>query len=127
LDLESTKQETAAIAAEFSKKRERMVQGLRDLGFGIDLPPEGSFYVWASAAHLPASINDGMRFFRAALEKKVIAVPGEFFDVNPGRRRSGQRSRFKQHLRFSFGPNMQTIDLALSRIRELIASAASGG
>ncbi len=127
LDLDSTKKETAAIAAEFAKKRERMVQGLRDLGFGIDLPPEGTFYVWASAAHLPASINDGMSFFRAALDKKVIAVPGEFFDVNPGRRRSGQRSRFKQHLRFSFGPNMQTIDLALSRIRELIAGAASGG
>jgi aspartate/methionine/tyrosine aminotransferase len=125
LDLDGTKQETAAIAAEFSKKRERMVHGLRDLGFGIDLPPEGTFYVWASAAHLPASINDGMSFFRAALEQQVIAVPGEFFDVNPGRRRSGQRSRFKQHLRFSFGPKMETIDLALSRIRELIASAAS--
>jgi N-succinyldiaminopimelate aminotransferase len=125
LDLENTRQETAAIAAEFSQKRERMVTGLRDLGFGIDLPPEGTFYVWASAAHLPPSISDGMSFFRAALERQVIAVPGEFFDVNPGRRRSGQRSRFKQHLRFSFGPTMQTIDLALGRIKELIASEAA--
>lgn len=127
LDLASTKQETAAIAAEFSKKRERMVTALRDLGFGIDLPPEGTFYVWASAAHLPPSINDGMSFFRAALDRKVIAVPGEFFDVNPGRRRSGQLSRFKQHLRFSFGPTMPTIDLALGRIKELIAAEAARG
>ena len=127
LDLENTKQETAAIFTEFSKKRERIVTGLRDLGFGIDLTPEGTFYVWASAAHLPPSINDGMTFFRAALERKVIAVPGEFFDVNPGRRRSGQRSRFKQHLRFSFGPTMATIELALGRIKELIASEAANG
>ncbi len=120
LDIEATKQETAAIATVFGKKRERLLSGLRDLGFGIDLSPEGTFYVWASAAHLPASINDGMSFFRKALEHQVIAVPGEFFDVNPGRRRSGRPSRFRQHLRFSFGPNMETIDLALARIKTMI-------
>jgi hypothetical protein len=27
-------------------------------------------------------------FFRAALDKQLIVVPGEFFDVNPGKRRS---------------------------------------
>ena len=47
--------------------------------------------------------------------------------MNPGRRRTSQRSRFKQHLRFSFGPTMETIDLALARIRELIASEAAKG
>ncbi len=120
LDLESTKQETEAIATVFGKKRARLLSGLRDMGFGIDLPPEGTFYVWASAAHLPASISDGMSFFRKALEHRVIAVPGEFFDVNPGRRRSGRASRFRQHLRFSFGPSMETIDLALSRIKTMI-------
>ena len=36
---------------------------------------------------LPAGLDDGMEFFRAALERKVIVVPGEFFDVNPGQRR----------------------------------------
>ena len=116
--------ETKAIHATFAKKRAKMLNGLRDLGFGIDLPPEGTFYVWASAEHLPASINDGMSFFRAALDRKVITVPGEFFDVDPGKRRGGRVSRFRRHLRFSFGPSIDRLELALDRLRELISSAA---
>ncbi|HTL86222.1 MAG TPA: pyridoxal phosphate-dependent aminotransferase [Acidimicrobiia bacterium] len=115
--------ETRAIHAEFSKKRNKLLNGLRDLGFTVDLPPEGTFYVWASAQHLPASISDGMSFFRAALEKNVITVPGEFFDVNPGKRRGGRPSRFKRHLRFSFGPPIAKLELALERFRDVIANA----
>ena len=115
--------ETKAIHAQFSKKRAKLLNGLRDLGFKIDLPPEGTFYVWASAEHLPSSISDGMSFFRAALDKNVICVPGEFFDVDPGKRRGGRPSRFRRHLRFSFGPAMPKLDLALDRMRELIAAA----
>jgi hypothetical protein len=116
--------ETRAIHAEFGKKRKRMLDGLRDLGFTIDLPPEGTFYVWASAQHLPASINDGMAFFRAALDRKVITVPGEFFDVDPGKRRAGRTSRFRRHLRFSFGPPMAKLELALDRLGALIAASS---
>ena len=89
-----------------ARSARKLLNGLRDLGFTVDLPPEGTFYVWASAQHLPASISDGMSFFRAALERKVITVPGEFFDVDPGKRRGGRASRFRRHLRFSFGPAM---------------------
>jgi N-succinyldiaminopimelate aminotransferase len=116
--------ETRAIQQTFGKKRTRLLNGLRDLGFTVDLPPEGTFYVWASAEHLPASISDGMSFFRAALDRNVITVPGEFFDVDPGKRRGGRASRFRRHLRFSFGPAMPKIDLALERFKELIAAAA---
>ena len=116
--------ETRAIQAEFGKKRKRLLEGLRDLGFTVDLPPEGTFYVWASAQHLPASISDGASFFRAALDRKVITVPGEFFDVDPGKRRGGRASRFRRHLRFSFGPAMPKIELALERFGELIKSAS---
>ena len=103
----------------------KLLNGLRDLGFTVDLPPEGTFYVWASAQHLPASISDGMSFFRAALERKVITVPGEFFDVDPGKRRGGRASRFRRHLRFSFGPPMAKLELALERFKELIAAPRS--
>ena len=116
--------ETRALQAEFAKKRKKLLDGLRDLGFSVDLPPEGTFYVWASAQHLPASIADGMTFFRAALERKVITVPGEFFDVDPGKRRGGRTSRFRRHLRFSFGPPLPRIELALERLRELITTAS---
>jgi aspartate/methionine/tyrosine aminotransferase len=115
--------ETRAIQAEFGKKRAKLLNGLRDLGFTVDLPPEGTFYVWASAQHLPASISDGMSFFRAALDRSVITVPGEFFDVDPGKRRGGRASRFRRHLRFSFGPPMAKLELALERMREMIAAA----
>jgi len=116
--------ETRAIQAEFGKKRARLLNGLRDLGFTVDLPPEGTFYVWASADHLPASISDGMSFFRAALDRKVITVPGEFFDVDPGKRRGSRASRFRRHLRFSFGPAMAKLELALERFRELISTSS---
>ena len=115
--------ETRAIHAEFSKKRVKLLNGLRDLGFSIDLPPEGTFYIWASAQHLPSSIADGMSLFRAALDRNVITVPGEFFDVNPGKRRGGRPSRFRRHLRFSFGPPLARLEFALERLRELIAEA----
>ena len=62
--------------------------------------------MWGKVDGLPPPLNDGMGFFRAALAKKVIAVPGEFFDVNPGKRRSRRVSRFRSHVRFSFGPSM---------------------
>jgi N-succinyldiaminopimelate aminotransferase len=115
--------ETRAIQNTFGKKRAKLLNGLRDLGFTVDLPPEGTFYVWASAEHLPAAISDGMSFFRAALDRKVISVPGEFFDVDPGKRRGGRASRFRRHLRFSFGPPMQKLELALERFKELIAAS----
>jgi N-succinyldiaminopimelate aminotransferase len=116
--------ETKAIHAQFGKKRAKLLNGLRDLGFTVDLPPEGTFYVWASAEHLPPSISDGMALFRAALDRQVITVPGEFFDVDPGKRRGGRASRFRRHLRFSFGPPLSRIELALERLRELIATAS---
>jgi aspartate/methionine/tyrosine aminotransferase len=122
-----TRQETAAIHAEFARKRARMLGGLRDLGFSIDLSPEGTFYVWASAEHLPPGLDDGMSFFRAALAEKVITVPGEFFDVDPGKRRGGRPSRFRRHLRFSFGPPMARVDAALARFQALIAEHARRG
>jgi aspartate/methionine/tyrosine aminotransferase len=66
-----------------------------------------------------------MGFFRGALERKVITVPGEFFDVNPGKRRSRRASRFRSYTRFSFGPPQAEIDTALGRIEEMVADATS--
>ncbi len=96
--------ETAAIRRSFLRKREILTQGLKQAGVRFDVDPEGTFYCWGDVSALPESINDGMSFFRAALERQVICVPGEFFDVNPGKRRSGRPSRFRHYVRFSFGP-----------------------
>ena len=86
-----------------------------------DRSPDGTFYVWGKVDGLPPPLNEGMGFFRAALGKKVIVVPGEFFDVNPGKRRSGRPSRFLRYVRFSFGPSMATLEKAVARLEQLLA------
>jgi aspartate/methionine/tyrosine aminotransferase len=112
--------ETAAIHQTFKKKRDLMLRGLKGLGVRFDRYPDGSFYGWGSVAGLPPSMNTGMSFFRAALEQKVICVPGEFFDVNPGKRRAGRGSRFRDYVRFSFGPSEETLQRALERLETLV-------
>src|SRR5205085_9969209 len=115
--------ETNAIHAAFGAKRERMLSGLAKVGVTIDRAPDGTFYAWGNVAALPPPLDDGMGFFRAALEHQVIVVPGEFFDVNPGKRRHTRVSRFRRHVRFSFGPAQASLDAALERLGAMIATA----
>jgi len=114
--------ETMAIQNTFREKRDRMLSRLERMGVRFDRVPDGTFYAWGNVAALPAPLNDGMGFFRAALAKKVITVPGEFFDVNPGKRRHGRASRFRDYVRFSFGPSLDVLERALGRLDELVAS-----
>jgi aspartate/methionine/tyrosine aminotransferase len=113
--------ETNAIQSAFRAKRDRLLAGLTRLGIGVDAPPDGTFYIWGKVGTLPPPFDDGMGFFRAALEKQVIVVPGEFFDVNPGKRRSQRASRFRRHVRFSFGPAMESLETAIDRLASLLA------
>ncbi len=108
----------------FRDKRDRMIQRLERIGIRVDRVPDGAGYVWGNLGRLPPPLNDGMGFFRGALEKKVITVPGEFFDVNPGKRRSRSASRFKSYTRFSFGAPQAQLDEALTRIEQLVRASA---
>ena len=113
--------ETRAIQNAFRPKRDFLLSRLERIGVRVDRPPEGTFYVWGSVDRLPPPLNDGMGFFRTALEEKTIVVPGEFFDVNPGKRRHGRASRFKSYVRFSFGPPMSVLETAVARLEELVS------
>ena len=125
LDEKLVTQETWAIQNAFRAKRDYLLSHLERLGVSVDRAPEGTFYVWGSVAKLPPPFNEGMGFFRAALDEKVIVVPGEFFDVNPGKRRHGRGSRFKSYVRFSFGPSMAVLERAVERFERLIGGASS--
>jgi aspartate/methionine/tyrosine aminotransferase len=124
LELDHVVKETRAIQESFRKKRDRMMSELERVGVRFDRVPDGTFYCWGNVAALPSPFNEGMGFFRAALEKKVIVVPGEFFDVNPGKRRRGHGSRFSAYVRFSFGPSTESIERALGRIAALLGAPA---
>jgi N-succinyldiaminopimelate aminotransferase len=113
--------ETLAIQNAFRDKRDRMLSRLERMGVRFDRIPDGTFYAWGNVSALPEPFNDGMGLFRAALTKKVITVPGEFFDVNPGKRRHGRASRFRDYVRFSFGPSQASLDKALGRLEDLVA------
>jgi N-succinyldiaminopimelate aminotransferase len=115
--------ETEAIHRTFGEKRRRTLQALESMGVRFDRAPDGTFYAWGNVAHLPAPLNDGMGFFREALKRKVIVVPGEFFDVNPGKRRSGRPSRFRNYVRFSFGPEERAVVEGVRRIQEMVKAA----
>jgi aspartate/methionine/tyrosine aminotransferase len=121
LEEQSAVAEASAIQRRFRPKRERLISGLERLGVRIDRLPEGTFYVWGDVARLPPRLSDGLGFFRAGLEEKIITIPGEFFDINPGRRRGARASRYKSYVRFSFGPDMATVERALERMEVMVA------
>jgi aspartate/methionine/tyrosine aminotransferase len=121
LEEQHVRAETLAIQSAFRTKRSFMLRRLRELGVGIDCEPAGAFYVWGDLSGLPESLNDGTRFFERALERQVITVPGVFFDVNPGRRRS--ISRFGSYSRFSFGSEMVQLERGLAALEDLIERA----
>ncbi len=120
LEASVAEQEARSIQKEFGRKRKFMLQRLRELGLLIDFEPSGGFYCFASLENLPPQLSNCMDFFHAALAKKVITVPGHFFDVNPGQRRSHLPSRLQQFVRLSFGPSMQEIKLGLERIAKIV-------
>lgn len=118
-------QETTALRIAFARKRNLMVARLRALGVRFAAEPRATFYAWGSLADLPPPLDDGMTFFRRALERKVMTVPGEFFDVNPGKRRHGP-SPYRQWMRFSFGPPIDNVTLGLDRLAAMVKDARGG-
>ncbi|MFW5966597.1 MAG: pyridoxal phosphate-dependent aminotransferase [Persicimonas sp.] len=120
LDTDHTRAEIEAIQQTFGAKRDMVVDRLRALGVRIDHPPQGTFYVWGDVSDMPDGMNTGMGFFERCLEHKVICVPGEFFDVNPGQRRAERPSRFRSHVRFSFGPPADCLQKGLDRLEAML-------
>ena len=118
LNPELAREETLAIQKCFMEKKNYVVQRLRGMGIEIGVEPEGSFYIWANIQNLPEAINDGIKFFEEGLKEQVITVPGEFFDVNPGKRRRSKK--FRNYTRISFGPEMAKVKQGLDSLERVI-------
>ena len=112
-------QETTALRQVFSRKRRLMLEKLREMGIHPAVDPQGTFYIWATIKDLPAPLNNGDAFFHACLSRKVMTVPGRFFDVRPLGVRDIEEP-YASWVRFSYGPGESVVAEGLSRMKALI-------
>lgn len=113
--LTSAEEEVRAMVAQFARRREVMVAGLRAIP-GITLAaPAGAFYVFPNVSGVfgraigGRTIGSGQDLAEALLEKaQVVVVPGEAFGS-------------PQHVRLSFSCETPRIEEGLRRIRALLA------
>lgn len=115
-------QETNAVRAVFAAKQQLTLSMLREAGVRFPCMPQGTFYAFGDVSGLPAPLNTGEGFMREGFKNRVLTVPGEYFDVNPGKRRSGP-SPLSTFVRFSFGPPRDNLEAGLSRLVAMIAAA----
>ncbi|KAK5142838.1 hypothetical protein LTR04_002092 [Oleoguttula sp. CCFEE 6159] len=113
--------EMKALQRHFMDKRDYVLGRLRDMGFEIEYTPNSTFYLWLNLECLPEEINDGLNFFQACLEEKVIVVPGIFFDLNPSKRRDLFDSPCHHFVRLSYGPRMEVLEMGLDGIERVVA------
>jgi aspartate/methionine/tyrosine aminotransferase len=89
--------------AHYAANRPLLVQGLRELGFGVD-EADGAFYAYADASRFT---NDSLAFCKRMLDEAgVAAAPGVDFDRTNGNR----------FIRFSYAGSRQTMATALERL-----------
>lgn len=142
--------EMKALQRHFKSKRDYVLDRLAELGFKIKHIPDSTFYIWLDLSGLPESIADGLSFFQACLEEKVIVgelqtpflysfnlfrhpggssasstlltytVPGIFFDLNPAKRRDLFDSPCHHFVRLSYGPRSENLKMGLDGIERVI-------
>jgi len=103
----------AAMLAEYARRRERIVAGLRAIPGVTCTAPQGAFYVFPNiSAHLNAAMPSDTAVARLLLERENVAVvPGEAFGA-PG------------YLRISYAASMERIEEGLRRFGRFFARAA---
>jgi aminotransferase len=99
-----------ALLEEYRGRRDLLVSGLRETGFE-PLVPDGAYYVMAGIGGL--SREDDVAFARHLIETVAVAtVPGSSFY-------SGDPSRGRSQVRFSFPKRLETIERGIAALRGL--------
>ncbi|KAJ9631049.1 hypothetical protein H2203_001577 [Taxawa tesnikishii (nom. ined.)] len=120
LEPSKVRNEMRALQTHFREKRDYVVGRLKEMGFKLPYTPNSTFYLWLDLSGLPESIGDGLNFFNACLEEKVIVVPGIFFDLNPSKRRDLFDSPCHHFVRLSYGPTMDVLKMGLDGIERIV-------
>jgi aspartate aminotransferase len=104
----------AAMLAEYTRRRDRIVAGLRAIPGVTCTEPGGAFYVFPSvAAHLRNGMTDTTALAGRLLESPHVAVvPGDAFGA-PG------------YIRISYATSMERIEEGLRRLGQFFARAES--
>ncbi|MBD3245367.1 MAG: aminotransferase class I/II-fold pyridoxal phosphate-dependent enzyme [Candidatus Moranbacteria bacterium] len=118
LNKENIVKESKAVGLVFKRKRDFIKSRLEKIGFLIKNKPEGAFYIWASLENIRHLFKNDFDFFKQCLAKKVIVVPGSFFDIKGFKNLS--KVKYSHYVRFSFGPDIKSIKEGMSRIEKLI-------
>jgi aspartate/methionine/tyrosine aminotransferase len=92
----------------FQQRRDLLVHGLRDIGFGVPVLPQGAFYVYADCSAFGDDSSDVAR--RLLHEAGVAVTPGNDFGTFGAER----------HLRFSYTTSTAEITEALERMAALL-------
>ena len=100
-----------AMRASYQRRRDLLVAGLRELGFGIPRTPDGAFYVLADARRFG---DDSMALAFELLERAGVGTtPGiDFGEAGEGM------------LRFCYAVSEQKIEEALERLAPVLAELA---
>ncbi|MGN1056687.1 MAG: pyridoxal phosphate-dependent aminotransferase [Comamonas sp.] len=101
--------------AEFKARRDYFLPALQQLGFGIDVMPDGAFYAWADCTALCAKlgVKDSWEFAYALMDKAHLAVtPGRDFGTADTAR----------YVRFSTANSLEQLQEAVRRMQVLFAS-----
>jgi aspartate aminotransferase len=103
----------STMLAEYGRRRERILNGLRAIPGVTCTAPEGAFYVFPNvSAHLNSGASTDAAIAKLLLEREHVAVvPGEAFGA-PG------------YLRISYATSIERIDEGLRRIERFFTPSA---
>jgi aspartate/methionine/tyrosine aminotransferase len=107
--LREAHKEVAEMKEIYNRRREFMLQRLRELGFGVAVEPTGAFYILANARKYSA---DSYQLAFDILEKTGVGVtPGIDFG-----------SRAEGFLRFSYANSLENIEEGMERLQKYLMS-----